>query len=277
MPDTPASSAQADVMVTNDDGIDSPGLHSLAAAAGAAGREVLVAAPDYEASGTSASMAAVGVGDRIPIGRRSLPGLDRVPAYAVRAAPAFIVFAAVHGAFGPRPQLVLSGINRGANTGRAVLHSGTVGAALTAALRGIPAAAFSLDCELTGPAHWDTAAAVATEVIGVLGRISPGLTLNVNVPNVPLAGLRGIRYSQLAGFGAVQIQLIAGSQEHLELTMAAPQDPPQPDSDSAAVAAGYASVTAVQAICEVPAASVPWPAEWGLGQPWPASHGPGNG
>ena len=274
MPDAPASPAAAGVIVTNDDGIDSPGLHSLAAAAIAAGREVLVAAPDYEASGASASMAAVGVGDRIPIGRRSLPGLDGVPAYAVRAAPAFIVFAAVHGGFGAQPQLVLSGINRGANTGRAVLHSGTVGAALTAALRRIPAAAFSLDCELTGPAHWATAAAVATEVIGVLGGISPGLALNVNVPNVPLARLRGIRYSELGGFGAVQIQVIAGAQEHLELTMAEAPDPSQPDSDSAALAAGYASVTAVQAICEAPAASVPWPAEWGLGQPWP---GPGAG
>jgi 5'-nucleotidase len=275
MPDVPGRPDPAGVLVTNDDGIDSPGLHSLAAAAGAAGREVLVAAPSYEASGASASM--VAGSDPIPVERRSLPGLDGAPAYAVRAAPAFIVFAAVHGAFGVRPQLVLSGINRGANTGRSVLHSGTVGAALTAALRGLPAAAFSLDCGLTGPAHWETAAAVATEVVGVLGRISRGLALNVNVPNVPLAELRGIRYSQLSGFGTVQIQITAGPQEHLELTLAAPQDPPQPDSDSAALAAGYASVTAVQAICELPAASVPWPAAWDLGQPWPGSTDPANG
>ena len=129
----------------------------------------------------------------------------------------------------------------------------------------IPAAAFSLDCLPEEPQYWDTAAAVAREVIVVLGSISPGLALNVNVPNVPLAKLRGIRYGQLADFGAVQIQIIPAPPEHLELTMATPQDPPQPASDSAALAAGYASVTAVQAICEAPAASLPWPAYAGHG------------
>jgi hypothetical protein len=81
------------------------------------------------------------------------------------------------------------------------------------------------------------------------------------IPNVPQEDLRGIRYGHLADFGTVQIQIIAAPQEHLELTMSAPPDPPQPASDSAALAADYASVTAVQAICEVPAASAPWPAE----------------
>jgi 5'-nucleotidase len=253
--------AAATVVVTNDDGIDSPGLHSLAAAAAGPGRDVLVAAPDHEASGASASMAAVGAGDRIRIERRALPGLAGMTAYAVRAAPAFIAFAAAHGGFGRRPDVLLSGINRGPNTGRAVLHSGTVGAALTAAMHRIPAAAFSLDCLPTGVQHWPTAAAVASEVIGVLGRIPAGLALNVNVPNVPLAELRGIRHGRLADFGAVQIKIIATPEEHLELPVSAPQDPPQPDTDSAALAAGYASVTAVQAICEAPASSVPWPAE----------------
>jgi 5'-nucleotidase len=258
---SPARSAPPSVVVTNDDGIDSPGLHRLAAAAAGTGRGVLVAAPDYEASGASASMAVVGVGDQIPVERRALPGLDAITGYAVRAAPAFIAFAAAQGGFGERPGMILSGINRGANTGRAVLHSGTVGAALTAAMHRIPAAAFSLDCLPDGPQYWDTAAAVAAEVMGVLGGVSPGVALNVNVPNVPQGELRGIRYGHLADFGAVQIQIIAAPDEHLELTMSAAPDPPQPDSDSAALAAGYASVTAVQAICEVPAASVPWPAE----------------
>jgi 5'/3'-nucleotidase len=260
-----AGAAMASVVVTNDDGIDSPGLHRLAAAAAGTGRSVLVAAPDYEASGASASMAAVGVGDQIPIDRRALPGLPGITAFALRATPAFIAFAAAHRGFGERPGMLLSGINRGANTGRAVLHSGTVGAALTAAMHRIPAAAFSLDCLPDGEQYWDTAAAVAREVIGVLGRVSPGLALNVNVPNVPVTDLRGIRYGQLADFGTVQIQLIAAPREHLELTMSAPPEPPQPAADTAALAAGFASVTAVRAICEVPAASVPWPAFAGHG------------
>jgi len=257
---SPAGPAGGSVVVTNDDGIDSPGLHHLAAAAAGTGRSVLVAAPDYEASGSSAAMAAVEVGDRIALERRALPGLDGTTGYAVRAAPAFIAFAAAQGGFGERPGLLLSGINRGANTGRAVLHSGTVGAALTAALHHIPAAAFSLDCLTDSEQHWETAAAVAQEVIGALDRIAPGLALNVNVPNLPLADLRGIRYARLAGFGTVQIQITAPPQEHLELTMSAPPEPLEPGSDHAVLAAGYASVTAVQAICEVPAASIPWPA-----------------
>ena len=134
----------AGVVVTNDDGIDSPGLHELAAAAAALGHAVVVAAPAAEASGSGAAMSGAGPGARITLDRRVLPGLGGIPGYAVRSAPAFIAFAAAHQAFGGRPGLLLSGINRGPNTGLAVLHSGTVGAALTAANHGIPAAAFSL-------------------------------------------------------------------------------------------------------------------------------------
>ncbi len=246
------------IVVTNDDGIDSPGLHELAGAAASLGHAVLVAAPAYEASGSSASMAAAGPGPRITLDRRDLPGLDGITGYAVRAAPAFIAFAAAQRAFGGRPRMLLSGINRGPNTGRAVLHSGTVGAALTAANHGIRAAAFSLDCEGAGACHWVTAAAVAREVIPVLDGLRPGLALNVNVPNVPPDRLRGIRYGRLAEVGAVQVSIAGSGGAQLELTVSQPRQANQPDSDSAALAAGYASVTAVRAICEAPAGTVPW-------------------
>ena len=75
----------------------------------------------------------------------SFDDLADVQVFAVEAAPAFIVRAAVTGAFGAAPDLVLSGINRGPNTGHAVLHSGTVGAALTASTFGLPAMAVSID------------------------------------------------------------------------------------------------------------------------------------
>jgi len=264
----------AGVVVTNDDGIDSPGLHELAAAAAALGHAVVVAAPAAEASGSGAAMSGVGPGARITLDRRALPGLGGIPGYAVRSAPAFIAFAAAHQAFGGRPRLLLSGINRGPNTGLAVLHSGTVGAALTAANHGIPAAAFSLDCGPGGPCHWATAAAVAREVIPVLGGLRRGLALNVNVPDVPLDRLRRIRYARLAQVGAVQVSITGEDGEQLGLTVSAPRHPEQPDSDSAALAAGYASVTAIQALCEAPADVVPWlptPAS-----PGPASPGPGR-
>src|SRR6201990_2464889 len=130
-------------LITNDDGIDSPGLRILAQVAVAAGLEVTVAAPDGERSGTSAMMSALEEGGRLLTEERKLDGLEDVPTLAVRATPAMIAFVAVHGGFGGRPDIVLAGINRGPNLGRAILHSGTVGAALTAASAGSRAHALS--------------------------------------------------------------------------------------------------------------------------------------
>jgi 5'-nucleotidase len=115
---------------------------------------------------------------------------------------------------------------------------------------------------------------VAREVIPVPGGLRRGLALNVNVPDVPPDRLRGIRYARLAQVGAVQVSITGGDGEQFGLTVSAPRHPEQPDSDSAALAAGYASVTAIQALCEAPADVAPWlptPAS-----PGPASPGPGR-
>src|SRR5262245_14158128 len=114
------------ILVTNDDGIAAPGIRVLARAVADAGYDVTVAAPRYEASGMSAALTAVTKAGRIVLERRDLDG---VPAYGVEASPSYIAMLACLGAFGPPPDLVVSGINRGANAGHAVLHSGTVGAA----------------------------------------------------------------------------------------------------------------------------------------------------
>src|SRR5919106_1774673 len=128
----------ARALVTNDDGIDSAGIGMLARAAADAGLEVTVAAPSWDSSGASASLTAVEEDGRFLVESRTPDGAgedDHSDAewYAVEAAPAFIVRAGVEGAFGEPPDVVLSGINLGQNTGAAVLHSGTVGAVLTAA------------------------------------------------------------------------------------------------------------------------------------------------
>jgi 5'-nucleotidase len=269
------------VVVTNDDGIDSEGLRLLAAAALRTGCKVLVAAPDHEASGSSAAMTAVRDDGRIVMQRRKLADLDTVPAYAVRAAPAFIAFTAVREAFGSQPDFLLSGINLGPNTGRAILHSGTVGAAMTAASYGVRAAAFSLDVHGdAGEPQWETAVAVAMQVIIALPDLPRGQVLNVNIPNVPQHMLRGIRRGRLAAFGAVQIDIIEAAEDYLQVTMsereAVPREaaPPQaglgeagpgaaPGTDSALLAAGYASVTPLQPVSETPAPWLPWPATSG--------------
>src|SRR5579875_151712 len=171
---------RAPVIVTNDDGIGSEGLWHLAAAAAQAGFDVVVAAPLGEASGTGSAIKAVQDGGRIAIQRRELPEpAAGIPAFAIDATPAFIVFAAVRGAFGPEPRYVLSGINRGPNTGRAVLHSGTVGAAMTASGYGLVSAAFSLDIgEDSGAPEWAAAAQVASEVLPALAGVPGRVVLN---------------------------------------------------------------------------------------------------
>ena len=120
-------------LITNDDGISSPGLYALAHAALDAGLEVVIAAPAEEASGSSAAITGTNTvavtghteASTISIERRELAEVEGVAAYSVRAAPGLITLLAAHGAFGDAPDVVLSGINRGANLGRVILHSGT--------------------------------------------------------------------------------------------------------------------------------------------------------
>jgi 5'/3'-nucleotidase SurE len=145
------------VLVTNDDGIDSPGLHALARLAVDHGLELLVAAPARDSSGASASLGAVEERGRVVVEPRPIGALPGVETLAVRAAPAFIVRAALHGAFGGAPDIVLSGVNQGPNTGHAVLHPGTVGAAMTAATYGCRSLAVSL---AAGGDRWRWATAV---------------------------------------------------------------------------------------------------------------------
>jgi 5'-nucleotidase len=133
------------VLVTNDDGVASPGLHALARALVDDGHEVIVVAPDREMSGSAAAIGQVHIDQGIDAERIELPGLDGVPAYALAGPPGLCVLTARLGGFGDPPELVVSGINPGCNTGRAVLHSGTVGAALTAANFGCRGLAVSID------------------------------------------------------------------------------------------------------------------------------------
>jgi len=133
------------VLVTNDDGVGSPGLHALARALVDDGFDVIVVAPDREMSGSAAAIGQVHVNEGIDAERVELPRLDGVPAYAVAGPPGLCVLTARLGGFGDPPDLVVSGINPGCNTGRAVLHSGTVGAALTAANFGCRGLAVSID------------------------------------------------------------------------------------------------------------------------------------
>ncbi|MGW0161792.1 5'/3'-nucleotidase SurE [Mycobacterium sp. NPDC003323] len=236
-------------LVTNDDGIDSPGLHALAGAARAAGLEVIVAAPAEQASGASAALTAVRQDGRTVIERRQLPGLDGVDAWAVHAQPGHIVSAALNGWFDPAPDVVLSGINHGANVGRAVLHSGTVGAALTAKISDTRALAVSLDVALqpSGDRYWDTAAGLLPPVLELLFDAPEGTVLSLNVPDRPAADLRPLRHARLARGGAVQTRVDEIADGGLRLAEAEVADPPEEGTDSALLTAGHPTLTALRA------------------------------
>lgn len=235
------------ILVTNDDGIDSPGLHALAAMAVRLGHDVVVAAPAREASGAGTSLTGVEADGRIATDTRAelLPG---VPTFAVSASPAFIALMATRGAYGTEPDVVLSGINRGPNTGAAVLHSGTVGAAFTAVANGCRAMAVSLDVSFRATeddpyAYWETAAEVAGDLLPLL---SPDFVLNVNVPNLDAGDLRGIRRATLAQFGAVQMVLMEQGHGYVRMSLEQGDDAAEPGSDDAWLLDGYVAVTPVR-------------------------------
>jgi 5'-nucleotidase len=251
------------VLVTNDDGADSEGLHRLASVARDAGWEVTVAAPSQEFSGSSAALTAVEEEGRILVERRELPGLAGVPAYAVAASPAFIVVIAARGGFGEPPDVVLSGINLGANAGRAVMHSGTVGAALTAAIDGRPALAVSLQLGTERPdvLHWQTAAAVVAEVLPAVAALPAGVALNLNVPNREYGQLRGLRRGTLASFGTVQLTIAERDEGFLRLGMSDNDAELETGSDEYWLARGYVAVTPLRPVAEAAEVELPLTAE----------------
>jgi 5'-nucleotidase len=188
------------ILVTNDDGIDSEGLHWLARAMRGHG-EVTVVAPDREYSGASASLGVLGE-IRPEVRRVALEGIDE--SWSVSGPPSLCVLFAGLGVFGRSFDLVVSGINPGVNVGRSVYHSGTVGAALTARSRGMAAVAVSQAVkgygiegqgwdEMLQGVRWGAAAEVASAVVGGLsagGRPLP-LLVNLNVPNLDIADMAG--------------------------------------------------------------------------------------
>lgn len=237
-------------LLINDDGVDSGGLHRLAEVALAAGLEVVVAAPLRESSGSSAGLTALEAHGRVVTEKRQVAGLAGVEVYGVAGSPGFIALIAVDGAFGPRPDIVLSGINNGLNTGQAILHSGTVGAAMTARAHGCRALAISAESSTeTSESRWDTAAAVTARILPEVLRSDAPVVWNVNVPHCPVAELRGVRPAELASFGAVQTTIAKSGAGYLQVTVSDVTAEREPGSDAALVSDGYATVTALRPLC----------------------------
>ncbi len=186
------------ILLTNDDGLTSPGLTTLVHALQSTGRyELRVVAPEKEQSG---------VGHCITIHwplhaeKAILPDpVSNVPAFMVAGTPADCVKLAITNLFPDfKPDLVVSGINRGPNVGMNVLYSGTVAGALEAVINEMPAVALSLDVPASGLWHFALASELSVPVIDavVQNGLPPWTALNVNIPNRPQAEIKGTRITR---------------------------------------------------------------------------------
>jgi 5'/3'-nucleotidase len=241
------------VLVTNDDGIESAGLHLLAAALHGAGYDVTVVAPDRDRSGIGAAIGLVHADQHLDVEKVEMPGCAGIPAYAIDGPPGLCVCAGRLGAFGDPPDIVVSGINPGCNTGRAILHSGTVGAALTAQSFGCSALAVSV--AVSDPYRYDTAARVALDVLPMLLDAPARSVLNLNVPARSYDEVQGVRWARLAAFGSVRAAISEGGSGRLQFELRATGVAAPPDSDQGLVDAGFAALTTIVGVAEA------WPSE----------------
>lgn len=169
------------ILLSNDDGYFAPGIECLARALEQIA-EITVVAPERDRSGASNSLTL----DR-PLSLKRTPN----GFYHVNGTPTDCVHLAVTGMLDVLPDMVVSGINNGANMGDDTIYSGTVAAATEGFLLGVPSIAVSL-CSRSAT-HYETAAKVALELVQMVQRQKSRepLLLNVNVPDVPYAELRG--------------------------------------------------------------------------------------
>jgi 5'-nucleotidase len=175
------------ILISNDDGYQAPGIRALAEALAAIAR-VTVVAPDRDRSGASNSLTL----DSPIRARRMEDGVT-----CVDGTPTDCVHLAITGLLDTEPDMVIAGINAGANLGDDVLYSGTVAAAMEGRFLGLPAIAVSLASEK--PRHYDTAAGVALDLVQRLqsDTLPADTILNVNIPDVPADRLKSMQATRL--------------------------------------------------------------------------------
>ncbi|MEW8977515.1 MAG: 5'/3'-nucleotidase SurE [Symbiobacterium sp.] len=237
------------VLLTNDDGIFAPGINALRARMEKEpDLEVWAVAPDRErsASGHAITM----YRPLFPV-RVDIPGAA-APCYSVTGTPADAAKLAIEALMPRKPDLVISGINRGPNLGTDIFYSGTVAAALEGPILGVPAIAISLDLHDAQAVEdyavaADFAAGLARRVLA--DGLPPGTLLNVNVPARPRAEIKGVRITKV-GRRLYRNQWVRRvhprGQEYYWLAGELAEVTNDRESDVAAVEAGYISVTPVQ-------------------------------
>jgi 5'-nucleotidase len=227
------------ILISNDDGYQAPGIRALAAALSEHG-EVTVVAPDRDRSGASNSLTLDS-----PIRAVTLPngfiGVDGTPTDCVHLA--------ITGLLDEEPDIVISGINAGANMGDDVLYSGTVAAAMEGRFLGLPAIAVSMASHQ--PRYYETAARVACELLLRLCRdpLPADTILNVNVPDLPYEQLSGFEATRLGHRHKAEPVIRAQDPRGRSIYWVGPAGAEQdagPGTDFHAVRQGYVSITPIQ-------------------------------
>lgn len=223
------------ILVTNDDGVHSAGLTSLASALSDLGQVVIVA-PDRERSA---------IGHALTLHSPLRAELIKPDIYAVDGTPTDCVNLGIHGLFNARPDLVVSGINRGANMGEDVTYSGTVSAAMEATLMGVPAFAISLDLLTVEQSDYTPAACFAKGLAETI--IRQGLPndtfLNVNVPAGVPAGSKITRQGKRRYDEMIVEKVDPRGRKYYWIGGGQCQFEEIPGSDFMALAEGFISVT----------------------------------
>jgi 5'-nucleotidase len=235
------------ILVTNDDGITHPGLLALVNAMKSVG-EVTVLAPDrnWSASGHVKTL-------NRPLRVRATQLSDGTPAHMSDGAPSDCIALALLGYFDQSFDLVVSGINPYANIGDDVTYSGTVTAAMEAAIGGLPGIAFSLDSPvgLHENRDFSAAAAIAQKIAArvAIGSLPRQTLLNVNIPYLPLEQIKGIQVTKL-GLRVYHDELVKRidpqGNPYYWIGGEAPTGHPAEGTEVGALQAGYVSVTPLQ-------------------------------
>ncbi|RZU45250.1 5'-nucleotidase /3'-nucleotidase /exopolyphosphatase [Fluviicoccus keumensis] len=233
------------ILLSNDDGVLAPGLAALAQALKNIA-EVTVVAPESERSGFSSALTL----DRPLRPLRLSNGF-----WSVNGTPADCVYLAVNGFFDQEPDMVISGINSGANLGDDVLYSGTVGAALEGRFLGKPSLAVSL-CgasvkQYTEIEHYNTAANMVCELVQHWKELQLPVhnIINMNVPDLPQDEIRGFRLTRLGkrerGFSVSTVEDPRGRKAYW-IGLAGNPNRNEPGTDFHAIDQGYVSLTPLQ-------------------------------
>ncbi|MEL3928115.1 5'/3'-nucleotidase SurE [Aeromonas enteropelogenes] len=223
------------ILVSNDDGVHAEGIRVLSEALGACG-EVIVVAPDRNRSGASHSLTL-----EVPL---RVARIGETGFHAVKGTPTDCVHLAVNELVRPEPDMVVAGINHGANLGDDVIYSGTVAAATEGRHLGYPSIAISL----VGKTHFATAAHYAALLVKGLMKypLPADQILNVNVPDLPLDQIKGIRVTRLGNRHRAESVICTEDPRGQPIYWIGPPGSQQDAGDGtdfAAIEQGYVSIT----------------------------------